>query len=311
MSHRMSARNDGQADRIIKCSPRSNGKDGVSVLPDLFRSLKQTIMGRIIVVFTVLRGVVPADLRASLIGSAVVVRLQVLAICQHHDVPRLFVNEHAHISVHHVPPDVIKVFPRFRSLNRKCEIATTPPRAVGTKDFTRFEVFSLDACFRRDSSLLRDGRMIGQTGVSSICLAAFYKTGSSSVFDSEQRTGAADCSRSKCRGWKTASRLDRRGASNLDSAGSLTSVIRSHLFPDVPMTRISPACPRVPGSAHALAAQRFAFEQHDGTDIHWGSNGTHLACAEIGTIRRRSRCFVSTLAIHSNRCCGLTRLRLR
>ncbi len=61
-------------------------------------------------------------------------------------------------------------------------------------------------------------------------------------------------------------------------------MIRSHLFPDVPMTRISPACPRVPGSAHALAAQRFAFEQYDGTDIHWGSDGTHLACAEIGTI---------------------------
>lgn len=150
-------RHKGKTDRIIRSTSRPGRQHRMSVLPNLFGRFEQHLVSGIVIVFAVVRGVFTADLRSSFISPAEVVRLQVLAVCVHHDVPAAFVDKNADRAMHHVPPNVVKIIPCLRSFEGQCKITTAFAGAILTQDLSGLEIFSFDFDVHDLSQILMGG----------------------------------------------------------------------------------------------------------------------------------------------------------
>ena len=72
--------------------------------------------------FTVVGRIVPADLRASLIDAATVVTFKVLALGMHQQIPVIVFGEDRRAVVKQIPADEVKIFPPCGSIDRQGEI---------------------------------------------------------------------------------------------------------------------------------------------------------------------------------------------
>ena len=121
----------------------------MGVFPDLFGRFEELVVGCVVVVFTVVSCVRTANARARLVGSAAMVLHEVLTISEYHQVPASIVDKDADPTMHHIPADVIVIFPCLRRLDRKCEVAAAASRAILTQNFSWPEIFSAYSSFHR------------------------------------------------------------------------------------------------------------------------------------------------------------------
>lgn len=121
-------------------SARSRWQNGVSVLPHLFGCFEQLLVRRVLVKFAFISGIVATDLRPGFIGPTEIVRQQVFAVGMHHQIPAAIIDEHGHTAVHHVPADVVKVFPVSGFVHRQGKVPTAFCGAVFTEYLAGFEI---------------------------------------------------------------------------------------------------------------------------------------------------------------------------
>lgn len=132
----------------------------MSVFPKLLRRLEQLVIDAVIVVLAGVSRVVTADLRASFVGSAHMIGLQMLTVAWDQQIPRRTVDEDREWAMHHVPSHVVELFPGLRRVNPHREIATTSRRTVAAENFAGLQRFSshrgLCGCFHSSGSKVQN-----------------------------------------------------------------------------------------------------------------------------------------------------------
>lgn len=111
----------------------------MSVLPKLIRRFKILIIDAVVVVLTGIRRVVTTDLRASVIGSAAMIGLKVLAVAGDQQVPGIAVHKDRKWSMHHVPPHVVELLPCCGLVDAHGKVPTAASRTVTAKNFARLQ----------------------------------------------------------------------------------------------------------------------------------------------------------------------------
>ena len=117
----------------IRTAPRR--EHGFRVFPKLFGRLEILVVNAVIVVFALVKGVIPANLRAIFIIPAAIVGEQVLAISGDAQIPLAVVDKNRRPTMHDVPPHVVEVFPFGRGVDREGIVPATFRRAISTENF--------------------------------------------------------------------------------------------------------------------------------------------------------------------------------
>lgn len=119
-------------------------QDGLGVFPNLFRTFEELVVTRVIIIFAVVRAILPTDRRTVFVNVAQRVRCQVLAVSVDQQVPRIVLDENCTVSVQQIPPQMLEVFNLCGRVDGKREIAATLGRTMLAEHFAGFEFLTRD-----------------------------------------------------------------------------------------------------------------------------------------------------------------------
>ena len=135
---------------------------------DLFGGFKVPVKRVTVVVFTILRCVVAANLRPCLIDATTIVIAKMFACRVDQQEPVIVFRKYGGVLMHQVPTEIVERSGRFRAVNRQGKITAAFCRAVVAEDFALFQFITLNlfdwsvhSCL---SLLLRQEGSIGRDG---------------------------------------------------------------------------------------------------------------------------------------------------
>ena len=117
-------------------------QNGVSVFPKLFGRFEILIVHTIVSKLAVVSAVLTTDRRTRVVGTAAIVRLQMLAVSRDQQEPGRSINKDGIRPMHHVPAHVVKLLPRLWSINAHRKVSAAARRTIAAENLTDFEVFA-------------------------------------------------------------------------------------------------------------------------------------------------------------------------
>ena len=117
-------------------------KSCLHVLGHLFRGFEVHLVNGVFIELAVRRGIIAANLRARVVDSATMVRLQVFAICVNEQVPRAILDKDRRSVVKQVPTDKVQILLGGRCIDRQSKVSTTLGRAVFAERLTFWNLLS-------------------------------------------------------------------------------------------------------------------------------------------------------------------------
>ncbi len=136
---------DRQADRLVWGAAGFRGEYSECVFPELFGGFEVLVVDTFVVKFAFVGRVGTADSGAGFVNSAAEVRLDVLAVAGHHQVPGFAVDEDGEGAVEQVPANVVELLASFGAIDLHGEVAAAAGRAVAAEDFPWGKCFAGDA----------------------------------------------------------------------------------------------------------------------------------------------------------------------
>ncbi len=132
---------DWQTDWTVRGSSGFGGEDGEGVFPELFGGLEVLVIDAVIVIFAFVSGVCAADIGASFVDAAAVIRLDMFAVSGDDEEPGFAVHEDGEGSVEHVPANVVELLSGGGGIDLHGEIAAAASGAVAAENFAGGQVF--------------------------------------------------------------------------------------------------------------------------------------------------------------------------